>query len=283
MGVQNTMTEYKLLQTQEGSETWDSNGNVTQFDLKCYIIGGDLSKRDAMQVVWDEAPASYEGLSKKSIKFDGYDEDRNAEFTVSYQKETSSGSSQKTDDALEISFSTGGGSKHVVNALAVKSMGDNSYCGNRIGWNGKKGADEEFAGVDIPDSNLQLTLTVTKNMSALNTRWQRNIAELTGKVNDKKFRGYERGEVLFDGCSFSGVEGSEDVKVSYNFSIRLNENNVVIGKGADGKDIKVSKLGFQYVWTVPDFRDDGKNKVNFLKLVRLDTVIPFADFSKLGV
>lgn len=265
----------------------DGNGRLLSAEIP-YIVFDAIDESDALQAVLDAAPQKLD-FNGSLIRLSSVeiDERCNAEVykvNASYEKSSEpSSDSDSGDNAVEISFSTGGGSKHVVDALAVKSIGDNSYCGNRIGWNGKKGADEEFAGVDIPDSNLQLTLTVTKNMSALNTRWQRNIAELTGKVNDKKFRGYERGEVLFDGCSFSGVEGSEDVKVSYNFSIRLNEKGVKLGKGEDGQWITADKLGFQYIWTVPDFRDDGKNKVNFLKLVRLDTVIPFADFSKLGV
>ena len=278
------MPEYKLLQTQEGSETWDSNGNVTQFDLKCYIIGGDLSKRDAMQVVWDEAPASYEGLSKKSIKFDGYDEDRNAEFTVSYQKSTGGTSNNTDDDAVEISFSTGGGTKHIVRSLGWKEYGMKAYlnqAGDNIGWDGELKGKREFAGIDVPTSNLQLTLTVTRKMSALDSKWQRNIAGLTGKVNDKKFQGYERGEVLFNGASFSGAEDADEVKVSYNFSIQLNETNVSLGKLESGTEIFATKLGWQYSSCIQKWNEEKQSMVN--KLFRLDTVLEFGDFSKLGI
>ena len=276
------MSEYKLLQTQEGSETWDSNGNVTQFDLKCYIIGGDLSKRDAMQIVWDEAPASYEGLSKKSIKFDGYDEERNAEFTVSYQKSSGGSSNNNTDDdAVEISFSTGGGTKHVVFALDTRVVyGEDKYK-NLIGWNGKIGGEAEFAGADVPDSNSQLTLTVTRKMSDLGNKWQRNVDAATGKINSKKFRGYEPGEVLFDGVSFTGTEKSDSVKVSYNFSIRLNETDVPIATDKDGNIITVSKKGFEYAWAASKY--DTKLERSVPTLVRVDKVLEEVDFSTLGI
>ncbi len=278
------MPEYKLLQTQEGSETWDSNGNVTQFDLKCYIIGGDLSKRDAMQIVWDEAPASYEGLSKKSIKFDGYDDDRNAEFTVSYQRSSGSEStSDNPEDVMtEVGFSTGGGTKHIVFALKPRVVsGDNNFCGNLIGWNGKKGVEAEYAGTDVPDSNSQLTLTVTKKMSELGNAWQRNVDAATGKVNANKFRGYEPGEVLFVGVSFTGTEKSDSVKVTYNFSIRLNETDVPVATDENGNVITVSKKGFEYAWVAPKY--NSKLRRDVPSLVRVDKVLEEVDFSKLGI
>lgn len=277
------MSEYKLLQTQEGSETWDSTGRVTQFDLKCYIIGGNLSKRDAMKIVWDEAPSDYEGLLKKSIKFDGYDEERNAEFTVSYQQSSGGNTQDNTDDdAVEISFSTGGGTKHVVIAIEPKAVeGYENSCGNLIGWNGKSGTEAEYDGVDVPDSNSQMTLTVTKRMSELGNKWQRNVDAATGKVNSKKFRGYEPGEVLFEGVSFTGSEKSDSVKVSYNFSIRLNETDVPIATDKNGKVITVSKKGFEYAWVAPKF--DSVNRRNVPQLIRVDKVIEEVDFSTLGI
>ena len=274
------MSEYKLLQTQEGSETWDRYGNVTQFDLKCYIIGGELSKRDAMQIVWDAAPADYQGLFKSSIKFDGYDEDRNAEFTVSYNS-TSQNTSGETNNDVEISFSTGGGTKHVVSAIKPNVVYGKNECGNLIGWNGKKGVEAEYAGADVPDSNSQLSLTVTKRMSELNNKWQRNVDAATGKVNSGKFRGYEPGEVMFNGVSLTGSEKSKSVKVTYNFSIRLNENNVPIATDENGEIITVSKKGFEYAWVAHQY--SSKHKRNIPTLVRVDQVVETADFSKLGI
>lgn len=275
-----------VLWTQEGSETWNKYGVVTQFDLKCYVIG-DVSKRSAMQAVWENSPETYENLPRYNIKFDGYDEDKNAEFTVSYQKETSSGSSQKTDDddALDISFSTGGGTKHIQRAIwqdvIWQAKGENFSDKTLIGWNGKSGEEAEYSGVDVPDANIQLTLTAKRKMKDLNTRWQRNIAAVTGKVNNKIFHGWEKGEVLFEGVSLSGKEDDENVSVSFNFSIRANEKNVVVEWDEDGNPISLNKQGFAYVWAVTKY-DQEKGKV-VTKGLFGSQVIPYADFSVLGV
>lgn len=270
-----------VLWTQEGTETWDVTGNVTQFDLKCYVIG-DVSKRSAMQAIWENSPETYENLPRYNIKFDGYDEDKNAEFTVSYQDNTSSGSSGGSADdenAVEISFSTGGGTKHVVQAISQRRVYGDDDEDTLIGWNGKNGIEAEYAGVDVPDANIQLTLTVKRKMSDLGTRWQRSIANVTGKVNSKPFRGWEAGEVLFEGVSLSGKETDDNVSVSYNFSIRCNEKDVKIAVDADGDDITADAQGFEYAWAVTNFTA-GKNSV---QSAFVSQVIETTDFSVLGV
>ena len=277
-----------VLWTQEGTETWDNTGNVTQFDLKCYVIG-DVSKRSAMQAVWENSPDSYENLPRYNIKFDGYDEDKNAEFTVSYQRSTSSGSQQQTnDDAVEISFSTGGGTKHVVqpiNQIVVWDINAGKPGAvdknTPIGWNGKKGEDADYAGVDVPDANIQLTITVKRKMSDLDTSWQANISTITGKVNSKNFRGWHAGQVLFEGVSFSGKENDDNVSVSYNFSIRSNEKNVKIAQKPDGTAITTTKRGFEYAWTIT--KRNPKTNRDEVQAVFLAEVLKYADFSVLGV
>ena len=269
-----------VLWTQEGSETWDKNGIVTQFDLKCYVIG-DVSKRSAMQAIWENSPDTYENLPRYNIKFDGYDEDKNAEFTVSYQKDSSESSSgsDEEDDAMDISFSTGGGTKHVVQAISQRRVYGDDDVDTLIGWNGKNGEEADYAGVDVPDANIQLTLTVKRKMSDLGTNWQRNIAKVTGKVNSKSFRGWQPGEVLFEGVSLSGKESDENVSVSYNFSIRCNEKNVKIATKPNGDAIIASAKGFEYAWAVTKFIN-GKNEV---QSAFVSQVIETTDFSVLGV
>lgn len=257
-----------------------------------YIVFEAIDENDALQAVLDTAPEMLD-FNGSQIRLSSIeiDERCNAEVykvSVSYEKSSGTSESDTADDAVEISFSSGGGTKHIVRAISWKGYGnkaDLNYCKDRIGWNGVKGPDAQFSGVDVPDSNLQLTLSVVKKMSQLDTKWQRNIASLTGKVNAGKFRGYERGEVLFNGASFSGSEGADDVKVSYNFSIRLNENDVELGEIYNGEKIKATKQGFQYLWAHEKYEkgeneDKGKTVTRFF---RLDTVIPYADFSKLGI
>ena len=133
--------------------------------------------------------------------------------------------------------------------------------------------------MDVPDANIQLTLTVKRKMSELGTSWQRSIAKVTGKVNAKKFRGWEVGEVLFEGVSLSGKEDDENVSVSYNFSIRCNEKNVKIAVDSGGNAVTASAKGFEYCWAVTKFVGDA----NVIQSAFVSQVIETADFSTLGV
>lgn len=257
-----------------------------------YVVFEAENEDDALQAVLHEIPetlsigSGYVRLNSISIE-----ERCNAntyKVNASYEKTNSDVADDTEDGVTEISFSTGGGTKHIVRSISHHEEGIPQYtnvCKNRIGWNGKTGKDASYAGVDVPAANTQMSLTVVRKMSALNNKWQRNIAELTGKVNKSKFRGYERGEVLFNGVSFSGAENAEDVKVTYSFSIQLNEKNVLLGQLADGDNVRADKLGWQYAWAVEDWMQTSKDGKAELKTVlfRLDTVIEFGDFSKLGI
>ena len=74
--------------------------------------------------------------------------------------------------------------------------------------------------------------------------WKRKIAEAFGKVNSDKFKGWEPGEVMFLGASYTAPErGNEIVTVTYSFSIRVNESNVeVFGHKVD------SLPGHDVIW-----------------------------------
>ena len=265
----------------------DKNGKLLSAEVP-YIVFEATDEDDALQAVLDAAPETIE-FNGSQIRLSSIeiDERCNAEVykvNVSYEKSSSSSSDDKGNDVMEISFSSGGGTKHIVRSLGWKEYGMKAYlnqAGDNIGWDGELKGKREFAGIDVPTSNLQLTLTVTRKMSALDSKWQRNIAGLTGKVNDKKFQGYERGEVLFNGASFSGAEDADEVKVSYNFSIQLNETNVSLGKLESGTEIFATKLGWQYSSCIQKWNEEKQSMVN--KLFRLDTVLKFGDFSKLGI
>lgn len=279
---------FQIVRTQEGSETWNASGNVTGYELKYYVIGR-CPKRTAMKAVWGDADERYEGTRKKSIKFDGADDDGNYEFTVSYEA-SSGGSSDTPDqgDEATLSFDCGGGSKKVITAIGEqraygkKSVDPGSY----IGWNGKTGPESEIAGVEIPTAQLRETYTKTMSMRSLSTKFKRNVASLVGKVNSSAFKGWEKGEVMFLGCSFSGADDADNVSVTFNFSIQPNEEVALSSITGDSSDSgTVAKKGFEYVWSIAETKKDdtsSKPKIS-TKGVWVAQVAEYADFSKLGL
>ena len=274
---------YKLIKS-HGSETWDSTGKVSQTELKYFVIG-DAPKKEVMLAVWNDAPSELDGLRKESIRFEGYDNDRNAEFTVAYKK-SSSGSTPDTDEDEEptVSFNCGGGTRHVTTAIkqmmACKSNAPTIDIGNGINWNGQYGDNSEFAGVDVPSADLQETYTKVMKISSLTTAFRRKVAGLVGCVNVNTFKGWEPGEVMFLGCSFSGVDRArERVSVSFNFSIKPNEKNVKL------EDIPLGNVaGWDYVWTLKPKTTWSNNSVKTeLQYAFVAQVAPRKNFSALGL
>lgn len=114
-----------------------------------------------------------------------------------------------------------------------------------IGWDGKTRDVESTSGVSLP--SLELREEYTKKYKYKEIRkasWKRKIAEAFGKVNSNKFKGWEPGEVMFLGASYTAPErGNEIVTVTYSFSIRVNESNVeVFGHKVD------SLPGHDVIW-----------------------------------
>ena len=276
--------QFQLVRS-HGSESWDKNGSVSQLELKYYIIG-NIPKREAMLACWNDAATELDGLPKDGIRFEGYDSDFNAEFTVVYKKSTSGNSTGDYTDDEEptVSFNCGGGTRHVTTAIkqtmARKSNAPVVDIGNGINWNGQYGDNSEFAGVDVPSADLQETYTKVMKISSLTTAFRRKVAGLVGCVNSNTFKGWEPGEVMFLGCSFSGVDRArESVTVSFNFSIKPNEKNVKLGNIPLG-DV----AGWDYVWTLkPKTTWSNKSVTTELQYAFVAQVAPRKNFSALGL
>ena len=103
-----------VFRTQEGSEIWDSKGNVKQHEIKYFVLSPD-NKNAAIKAVLDDSPEIDYGLIRSSVRFDGFDDDGNAEITVIYEKEGLSGSFSSEEST--VSFDCGTGTRHVTNAI----------------------------------------------------------------------------------------------------------------------------------------------------------------------
>jgi hypothetical protein len=113
-------------------------------------------------------------------------------------------------------------------------------------------------------------------VSKLTTAYRKKVGNLIGKVNKTPFKGWKSGEVMFVNISFSANKGDKEVVVTFEFSIRPNENTVLWG-------VPVSKKGFDYLWSMPyNELVSGKPAVKPKAVFRAQ-VVQYADFSVLGV
>lgn len=277
-----------VIRTEEGSETRThafSSGKsvwpVTSREVSFLVMGAN-SKSEAFDAVLDESPEVEDGLLRKSVRFDGFDSEGVLSFTAVYEQQTESASAGVGGDSSEepqMSFDCSGGTAHIVQSRYQQRWKAEPNPGGMIGWNGKPGQEAEYAGVDVVTATMRESYTLQMKPSKLTTAYKRTIANLTGTVNSKSFKGWEAGEVLFLGASFSGAEtGNDRITVTFNFAIQQNESAVPISP-----ELAINKRGWEYIWTITKTVDDPNTKTTKVELVNafVEQVYPYADFGQL--
>jgi hypothetical protein len=237
-----------------------------------------------VQLVKDNVPESIDSLPLSYIRFDDYDSDGNINMVAVYETNSTGGSDNQEDDPEStISITGGGGTSHVTESLVEQTLLFNDsnkrhrHPGTAIGWNGKSGTESEVTGVDVVSANCRLVITKNMSVSKLTTSYIRKLLKMIGTVNSGKFKGWDKGEVLFEDFSYSAPDsGQKRVAVTFNFAIRMNETDFSFA----GR--RISKLGWEYVWGMTE---EFHNDIIGLKTVRAykAQVYPFADFSAIGV
>ena len=258
----------------------DRYGVFTGAEIQYLVF--DVEDEDAaLKAVLDAAPQEYETLPLDSIEIDTKEEDNIYRINAIYKQEDGTGSSSDDDDDDDAttSFDCGGGTKHLNYSISQKKAYGNKEAGGAIGWNGKCGDDCEISGVDVPTAQLRETYTKSMRVSSLSTSYKRKVAALVGKVNSGTFKGWNAGEVMFLGMSYSTpAKKARRVTVTFNFAIQPNETGVKIGDKSVG-----SKKGFEYIWAISKTTASGAAPKVEIEGVYVDQVCEYASFSGLGL
>lgn len=147
----------------------------------------------------------------------------------------------RTRTTFAQSFDTTGGSFKITNSLATQKFAR----ANEVAPD-HKGAinvqeDGRVEGVDIVIPSLKFSEVHEIANSVVTDSYISDLSELTGRVNDAPFRGFDAGEVLFVGATGSH-RGSSAWEITFNFVVSKAENlNVGAVNG-------VSKGGHEYLW-----------------------------------
>lgn len=271
----------KIFRTQEGSETWKDVGGIPvcqSIDVK-YLVVDAIDKTTALQAVWSDAPAEIEGSSKKEIRVDGYENDRTLSISVVYERKENDGLSTGDDEEEQeavMNFECSTGSMHITNAISQRIAHGKQDAAGLIGWHGAK-APNEVDGVDIVTGTMRETYTKIMKVSDLTNAYRRKIGELTGCVNATSFKGWQPGEVLFTGASYSATESDKKIAVTFQFSIQPNEASHMVG------GVAVSKRGFEYVTAITDkVVADGIPKA-VVDTIHVNQVYKYKSFAGLGL
>lgn len=279
--MENDMESAKIeLAYEEHPKTMDKNGKYTSVEVQYLVFEVD-SEEAALSAVYEQVEKTNNGLPLYSLEIDSRKTENTFQVNVIYKDEEDSGAGSDDDDDDEEateSFDCGGGTKHMLYSLGQRKAYGDKDAGGAIGWNGKTGDDCAIAGVDVPTAQLRETYTKQMRISRLNTGFKRKVASLVGKVNAGSFKGWNSGEVMFLGMSYSTpAKKAKKVTVSFNFAIQPNESGVKVG----GKS--VSKKGFEYVWAIS--RTVARNGTPKLEVegIYVDQVCDYASFSGLGL
>lgn len=284
------MMDMKVLRTNEGSETWNSDGTLKESEIS-YLVIGASSKTAAKDAILKDAPTENEGLFRSGIRFDGYGDGGEIEMTVIYENpdNESGGASSGTGSSSEsdpptAAFDCGGAPKRLNYSSkpprkAYSAEGYSKDPGGAIGWNGKTGPECEIAGIEIPIGEMRETYTKVMSRGKLTVDFKRKVNRLVGKVNSTAWKGWEAGEVMFMGASYTApLKGTTRVTVTFNFTVRENEKDAKVNGISCG-----SRKGFEAIWAVPSSKSANNLQKVDVDAVYISEVCESADFGILGL
>lgn len=189
---------------------------------------------------------------------------------------------QAVGDPPKISFSTGGGTKHITQAISNVS----NYAPAGKTAPDHKGAinvqaDGTVQGLDIDCPKFEWSETHVLASGTVNDLYIAQLAALTGCTNNATFRGFMAGEVLFLGAE--GTRRSDGAwEITFKFSQSPTGANLAIG------DITVTvKAGWDYLWIeYEEVKDDTANPPRMVSrplAAHVEKVFETGAFSGLGI
>ena len=220
----------------------DSDGRTLSVEIP-YIVFGVSTEDEALALAKAAAPASYDGVALETVEIDERLAEEIFKVRAIYPENTDSGGDIGEEDEPSFSFDTSGGTKHISQSLATVA----GYPSGAPDFGGAIEVDEDnnVNGCEIILPVMTFSETHWYSNSQVTTSFKKQLAELTGSVNASEFRGYEPGEVLFQGASGSrrGKKSSDKWEITYKFAVSPNVRNMRVG------DINVSeKKGWDYLW-----------------------------------
>ena len=175
------------------------------------------------------------------------------------------------------SFDTGGGNQKITQSLQTI----NSYAPPGEDPPDFKGAigvsTDSVEGTDITIPVFNFTETHYVPVALLTGAYKVVLFYLTGRVNHAPFKGFARGEVLFQGASGS-QRGQEDWEITFSFAASPNATGLTVGDITD-----IDKKGWEYLWVRYQDSEDADVLVKQPAAVYVEQVYLYGDFSLLGI
>lgn len=258
-----------------------------------YLVRGTADGIVARQAVEQVTPPDYDDLLLDSISVEPewVDEATNAGewlCTVRYRRPEAAqiaARQQANLPQMAIAFDTTGGTEHInfsrKTILRIKpashDYAEAPSMGGAIGVDG-----EQITGCDITVPVYKFTETHYFSDQFVNAAYRRTLFELTGTVNDKQFRDFDAGEVLFLGASGS-KRGQGDWEITFHFAVSPNRRNWCPDNLWQAGFAKFDKDGWDYMWVHYGNDISGGVLVKKPKAVYIERVYPRANFQRLKI
>lgn len=184
----------------------------------------------------------------------------------------------------EFGFTTTGGTQTLTHARKhIESWGLNGAaardCQGTIGLT----ADGKIEGVEVVSPKLEWSVTKVFRFITLN--YVVRLMRATGKTNDRKWYGYERGELLFLGADgqYRG-QGPDDASwsITFKFAAAPNES-LTINDDLPGPGNTIEKKGWEHLWVAYKTSKSNNKGVEIPFEAHLEQVYDETDFRDLGI
>lgn len=247
-----------------------------------FIVFDAASESEAVSAVEDTAPPDFNGIPLKSVSIAERLSDTSwrVEARYSYPSGGSGGGSAVAEREPAFSFDVSHGEQRTLMfPIAHKS---------------KLPADvpdsvtiNDGDGVKLDSSVCTFSETHWFPPARITAAWKIRVASMYKKINSKPFRGFDPGDVRFEGCSASraGNDPADYWQVTFKFAVQLNNRQLPQQIGDLGS---IVKRGWDYLWVryQEDFAQDNDGKMYTTKkpvAAFVEQVFEEADFREMGI
>ena len=291
-------------------QTIESNGKYKSMEL-FYLVKGAVADVQviyinsvaypvtteyvALEAVRSHAPRVMYGMARKELRISQKINETTYKIGVTYDYSgtESPDNSDNDRDAGDrtIAFSSSGGTRHITHSYeTIKTAG------NAPDQKGAINVDHanNINGVDVLAPTLTFTETHYMTYKKFKISYIRDLNSLQGKINEKSFRGFEAGEVRFDGFNAArrGTKRDDLYEITFQFSVIPNQPAQTI----QGLEIP-KKIGWDYIWfrakpksskvdyAPPDSSQGagGGDVTSEIEGAYIERIYQFADFGKLQI
>jgi hypothetical protein len=262
------------------TKSWKAFGTAND-----QVLHNEINAQLSLIQVWQypNQPAMRFLVESYTVSYLG---DEAWQVTASYRKSGIDDDEQREPLKRARHFDTTGGSQHKTQAEDETAYGAGAPNQRRaIGVDG-----DSVAGVDIVAPALQWTEEYEVPDGYVTSAYIKEVARLTGTVNNAAFRTFAAGEVLFVGCTGSqewdDQRGHGPWKLSYKFIASPNAGTgQTLPAITVGSITGIEKKGHEYMWVRYEAESDTASKtlLKVPKYVYVNKVYREASFSGLGI